>query len=63
MECKLFACVYAMKGGCSIDGYMDKEGPLNGNKSRCPHYDVQCISAKCKYCARQGGEDCKGVQA
>lgn len=45
MKCKLFGCVYAIKDGCSIKGYMDKEGPINGTKSYCTHYD-DCTSNK-----------------
>lgn len=60
MDCKLFACVYAVREGCIIKGWTDKEGPLNGNKKHCPHYDVQCISAKCDCCGHNGTEDCKG---
>lgn len=61
MKCKLFGCVYATRRGCSVDGHVSKEGPLNGTKNHCPHYDVKCINAKCKYCRRRGGDDCKGV--
>lgn len=50
--CGRFACVYATKDGCSIEGWNDVEGSLNGKKSVCPIYNVQCIHAKCKYCSR-----------
>lgn len=50
--CGRFACVCAMKDGCSIEGWNDAEGKLNGKKSFCPIYNVQCIHAKCKYCGR-----------
>lgn len=50
--CGRFACVCAMKDGCSIEGWNDAEGKLNGKKSFCPIYNVQCIRAKCKYCGR-----------
>lgn len=60
MDCKLFACVYAVREGCAINGWTDKEGPLNGKKAHCPHYDVQCISAKCGCCGHEGTADCKG---
>lgn len=50
--CGRFACVYAVKDGCIIEGWNDAEGKLNGKKSFCPIYNVQCIHAKCKYCGR-----------
>lgn len=50
--CGYFACVYATKDGCIIEGWNDAEGSLNGKKSFCPIYNVQCIHAKCKYCGR-----------
>ena len=58
MDCKSFGCVYAMKNGCSIEGHRSEEGPLNGKKQRCPHYDVMCVNAKCASCIRGG--DCRG---
>lgn len=51
--CKKFACVYAIKSGCAISGWMSEEGELNGKKEHCPIYDVMCISAKCKACGRE----------
>jgi hypothetical protein len=56
--CKMFACVYACHDGCAIKGYLDPPGDLNGEKEHCPIYDVMCISAKCKYCAREDTADC-----
>jgi hypothetical protein len=59
--CQLFACVYALKNGCSINGWMDNEGELNGKKCHCNIYDVMCITAKCKACGHEGIEGCKKV--
>lgn len=60
--CKLFVCVYATKSGCSIKGWTDQEGELNGKKEHCPHYDVMCVTAKCKSCGHEGVNNCKKVQ-
>lgn len=57
--CKSFTCVYATKSGCSINGRMDEEGDFNGKKKHCPHYDVMCITAKCKACGHEGIDGCK----
>lgn len=57
--CKMFACVYATKNGCSINGHIDKEGDLNGKKQYCPIYNVMCITAKCKACGREGIDECE----
>ena len=54
--CGWFACVYAMKGGCTIQGWTSDEGPLNGKKGHCPIYDVMCISAKCSRCGGNAGD-------
>lgn len=56
--CGRFACVCAVKDGCSIEGWNDAEGKLNGKKSFCPIYNVQCIHAKCHYCSRNTREQC-----
>jgi hypothetical protein len=57
--CKWFACVYATKNGCVINGWMDKEGELNGKKEHCSIYDVMCITAKCKACGHGGTDVCE----
>ena len=56
--CKLFACVYATRDGCAINGHLDQEGQLNGVKAFCPIYKVMCITAKCKACGHEGAEGC-----
>ncbi len=48
-ECKWFGCVYAMKGECSIHGWLD-----SGDTEECRHYKVDCIRVKCEYCRRSG---------
>ena len=48
-ECKWFGCVYAMKDGCSIHGWLD-----SGDTEECRHYKVDCIRFKCEYCRRAG---------
>ncbi len=58
--CKLFACVYATKDGCSIKGWTSKETD-DIKKKYCPHYDVMCITARCKVCGHEGIDDCKKV--
>lgn len=55
----MFACVYAVKDGCIIKGWMDKEGALNGKKEHCNIYNVECISAKCKTCGHEGIDGCE----
>lgn len=57
--CKWFACVYAMRGGCIIKGWMSPEGPLNGKKAHCSIYDVMCINAKHASCGHKGINECK----
>jgi hypothetical protein len=59
--CPLFACVYAMKNGCTIKGWMDNEGKLNGKKEYCNIYDVMCTLAKCMACRNKSIEDCKVI--
>ena len=56
--CGYFNCVYATSDGCSIEGWNDAEGELNGTKSFCPIYNKQCIHAKCHYCSREKTEIC-----
>lgn len=57
--CEWFACVYAMKDGCTIKGHLSPEGPLNGKKEHCPIYDVMCINAKHDYCGHEYTDICK----
>jgi len=57
-NCKMFACVYAGRDKCHINGYLDDEGPLNGTKSHCKHFDVMCVSVKCESCMRDSSECC-----
>jgi hypothetical protein len=61
-KCSKFACVYATKNGCSIKGWIDAEGELNGKKGYCNFYDVMCISAKCRACAYLLSPDCQNVK-
>jgi hypothetical protein len=60
--CEWYACIYACHDGCSIKGYMDAEGKVNGKKEHCPHYDVMCISAKCSRCAHNGCDVCSRLK-
>ena len=57
--CEWFACVYAMKDGCTIKGYIDAEGKFDGTKEHCPHYEAMCISAKCSRCGHINSSVCK----
>lgn len=58
-ECKWFACVYAMKPKCVIDGYLSEPNEHTGQREICTNYkDTECIRARCEYCRRLGG---KGV--
>lgn len=54
--CEWFACVYARRDGCAIQGWASDEGPLNGKKEHCLIYDVMCISAKCSRCGGNAGD-------
>lgn len=56
--CGYFNCIYATSDGCSIEGWNDAEGELNGTKSFCPIYNKQCIHARCHYCSREKTEIC-----
>lgn len=56
--CEWFACVYARRDGCAIQGYTDPEGEFNGTQEHCHIYDVMCISAKCSRCSREGTDVC-----
>ena len=56
--CAMFACVYAVKDGCAIEGYMSNEGKLNGAKKYCNIYKVMCTNAKCRVCSHKGEECC-----
>lgn len=50
MVCINFACVYAMKDRCAINGWLD-----TGENKECPYYTIKCIRAdRCHYCSRQG---------
>ena len=51
-DCERFGCVYAMKSGCAIEGYLSEDGYLGNKKKHCKHYKVGCIYAECNYCIR-----------
>ena len=58
VKCKLFACVHAMRGGCSIEGYMDPTSQNYPKKEICPIYNACCIRVACSYCRRDGDKTC-----
>lgn len=59
LVCKWFACVYAFKDGCMIKGWLDEPGPLNGPRTFCPIYKVDCIHASHCHCGHEGTSVCK----
>lgn len=52
--CNWFTCIYAMKDGCSIKGYLDEIRDAVEVAYICPYYKLACKRAmSCEVCARK----------